>query len=115
MTRIKDYSSHVRVKTAELKSRLSHYLRLVRKSGESVEVCVREEPVAMLAPIRPPGRTEAEARALDDLRQRLEAAGLGLVAEEIRAVPLPTVTASPAGDGRADLRTVAAVRSEREW
>ena len=39
---------------AELKARLSEYLRTVRR-GETVTVLDRETPVARIVPIRPPG------------------------------------------------------------
>ena len=39
---------------AELKARLSHYLRAVRR-GETVIVLDRETPVARIVPVRQPG------------------------------------------------------------
>ena len=38
---------------AEVKSRLSHFLRLV-KGGERVMICDRNKPVAELVPVAPP-------------------------------------------------------------
>lgn len=47
------YDYHIvmrRVKTAELKARLSEYLRAVRQ-GEQIEVLDRETPIARLVPL----------------------------------------------------------------
>lgn len=43
------------VRIAELKARLSEYLRVVRR-GESISVLDRETPVALLVPVRDPRR-----------------------------------------------------------
>lgn len=105
----------MRVKTADLKNNLSRYLRLVRESGEGIEVCLREEPVAMLIPTPTGPRTAMAAQARSELQRRLGAAGLLLSVEPVATGPLPQVAASRAGDRRTDVRTVEAMRSERDW
>ncbi len=55
------------VKVAELKARLSAYLKAVRR-GEPVTVCDRDTPIARLVPYRPAGEPLAvrePVRALD--------------------------------------------------
>lgn len=52
-----------RVGTAELKNRLSHYLRQVRE-GRTVVVMDRNEPVARLEPIAKPGGPATEHEVL---------------------------------------------------
>lgn len=53
MTIIGHNDPAMKVRVAKLKARLSHYLRLVRK-GRTVTICVRDEPVAELRPVRRP-------------------------------------------------------------
>ena len=109
----------MQVKSAELKTHLSHYLRLVQETGEDIEVCVRETPVAYLTRTK-----EAPVNAALNLEARqLEAAfltvGLTLVSPlaapslhpEPRRLPTPTI----AGDGRTDLNTVEETRQQRDW
>jgi prevent-host-death family protein len=58
------------VKVSELKNRLSHYLRLVRR-GESVLVSDRDRVIARIEPAGDAASTESdEARWLDDLERR---------------------------------------------
>lgn len=52
MTRSSHNAGMKKVRIAELKARLSHYLRLVRK-GATITVCDRDTPVARIEPIRP--------------------------------------------------------------
>ena len=52
MTRSSHNAGMKKVRIAELKARLSHYLRLVRK-GTTITVCDRDTPVARIEPIRP--------------------------------------------------------------
>ena len=119
MTNCCDHVGHMRVKSAELKTHLSHYLRLVQETGEDIEVCVRETPVAYLTRTK-----EAPVNAALNLETRqLEAAfltvGLTLVSPlavpslhpEPRRLPTPTI----AGDGRTDLDTVEETRQQRDW
>lgn len=65
----------IKVRVAELKARLSEYLRAVRR-GETVTVLDRETPIAQIVPVGRPGP------ALQIRRPRPGSAGL-------HAVPLP--------------------------
>jgi antitoxin (DNA-binding transcriptional repressor) of toxin-antitoxin stability system len=57
------------VKVSELKNRLSHYLRLVKR-GETVLVCDRDRVIARLSPAGDPSMHETdESQWLDDLEQ----------------------------------------------
>lgn len=107
----------MKVKTGELKNRLSYYLRQIKESGEAIEVCARDDTVAFLVPVpsgdlggvNPAIRREEEA-----LRRRL--ATVGLVLESpMERIELPAAEAQLAGDGSREVRTVAAIRGERGW
>ena len=70
-----------RANVAEVKSRLSYFLRLA-KSGEKVVICERNHPVAEIVPIPPPV----------DLALRESAFGLfagGMEVEELRKALAP--------------------------
>lgn len=43
----------MQVKTAELKNRLSHYLKLVSRDGERITVLDRQTPIAEIIPLAP--------------------------------------------------------------
>jgi len=43
----------MKVKVGQLKTHLSRYLKDVKETGESIEVCVREDTVAYLTPSAP--------------------------------------------------------------
>lgn len=104
----------MKVKVANLKANLSRYLRQVQESGESIEICVRDERVAYLTPASAGVLDAGAARESEALRRRLQAAGLVLAAEG-SAQPLPRVQPVVAGDGRTDCRTVSALRAGRDW
>jgi prevent-host-death family protein len=58
------------VKIAELKNRLSHYLRRVQR-GESILICDRDRVIARIDRVAPSGRAqEREAVWLDRLERR---------------------------------------------
>jgi antitoxin (DNA-binding transcriptional repressor) of toxin-antitoxin stability system len=60
----------VAVKISELKNRLSHYLRQVRR-GESVLVCDRDRVIARLEPVGGSApQLPGDAHWLDDLERR---------------------------------------------
>jgi antitoxin (DNA-binding transcriptional repressor) of toxin-antitoxin stability system len=115
MTNKVDYVGHVKVKTAELKTHLSHYLRLVQTSEEPIEVCVREQPVAYLCKAEPTSMKATHTQELAQLQRRLAAVGLTLVTENAAGSPLPEIKTLPAGDGRTDIVTVESMRAERDW
>jgi antitoxin (DNA-binding transcriptional repressor) of toxin-antitoxin stability system len=103
----------MKVKVHQLKTHLSRYLQVLRETGEEVEVCVREEPVARLVPLRP----RAAANGLEEraaLAERLQAQNLVLVADA-KVKPGSPVVACPAGDGRTDIASVEAMRASRGW
>ncbi|MBI2263563.1 MAG: type II toxin-antitoxin system prevent-host-death family antitoxin [Armatimonadetes bacterium] len=54
------------VNVRELKSRLSHYLRLA-KAGESVEITMRGMPIGRIVPTSAPVQDRMEAMALSGL------------------------------------------------
>ena len=58
------------VRVAELKARLSEYLRMVRR-GHPITVCDRETPIARLVPVEPgpePLRTRKPIRTLGEVQ-----------------------------------------------
>ena len=110
-----DQLGHMKVKTGELKARLSHYLKLVNGQGETIEVCAREEPVAYLVPVRGGVPSPTEARETDRLRRQLLACDLLLAADVPGPGPLPVPTPSVAGDGRTDVSSVEGMRASRNW
>jgi antitoxin (DNA-binding transcriptional repressor) of toxin-antitoxin stability system len=104
------------VKTADLKNNLSRYLRQIRKTGESIVVCDRDEPVATLSPLVRDAdaewtryRTEALARAKE--------IGLKLDIPMQRPTKgcMPSVRPIVAPDGRTDIRTIDLVRGGRDY
>lgn len=108
----------MRVKTAELKNRLSHYLRWIQESGESIEVCLRDRTVAVLRPLDLVMQREGAAgqREREALQGQMSTVGLSYEAPVVprtggRLEPEP----QEAGDGRLDCRTVEEMRSERDW
>jgi len=98
-----------------LKAHLSKVLRDVRDTGETVEVCVREKPVAYLTSA---SRKNGEPGTLPDNRRlasRFESVGLSLRPPQSPSpVPYKPQTRK-AGDGRTDVSTVPAMRAEKEW
>jgi antitoxin (DNA-binding transcriptional repressor) of toxin-antitoxin stability system len=111
-----DHDDHVKVKVADLKAHLSQHLRQLRETGNPIEVCVRENPVAYLTRAEAGVPDVAGARAAEELRLRLRAAGLTLVAAGAAGKRgLPRLKASIAGDGRTNLATVTALRAAKDW
>ena len=115
MTRRVNQVSHVKVKTAELKTHLSHYLRVLQEGGEDIEVCLREQPVAYLSRRKDTAMTTKNTEELSALRQRFLAAGLvwrGIGSNNrTKCSPLPM----PTPDGRADVDSVLEMRRQRDW
>jgi antitoxin (DNA-binding transcriptional repressor) of toxin-antitoxin stability system len=101
------------VKTAQLKNKLSYYLRRVRERGETVVVYDRDEPIAMLGPLT--GSTDWKQRRLA-LLAAVTKSGLELdMPERVPTGLLTRVAASVAPDGRTDLSTVDFVRGGRDY
>lgn len=115
MTIISDYYSHMKVKVADLKANLSRHLRQLQKTGEPIEVCVREDSVAYLTPASAGAPDLVAARQNEALRARLHTAGLVLTTECKPSHPLPAIQSTIARDGRTDVSTVSAMRAERDW
>jgi len=101
----------MKVKVGQLKTHLSKYLREVQETGEAIEVCVREKPVAYLTPIEDAGSVEDRRRK--EIEDKL--AGSGIVISQwgnkSDFVPAPR----PAGDGKKIENTIVAMRQEKDW
>lgn len=111
-----DYNGHMKVKVAELKSRLSHYLRVVQESGEDIEICVRETPVAYLVGCAKHGSASPEARAESArLREALAAVGLAATPRDAEQAPLPAVRPVRVGPAGKQIDTVKEIRQQKEW
>ena len=78
----------MQVKSAELKTHLSHYLRLVQETGEDIEVCVRETPVAYLTRTKEAPMNTAQQLETRQLEAAFQTVGLTLAAP----VALPSTT-----------------------
>lgn len=107
----------MKVKSAELKANLSRYLKSVRETKESIEILIREEPVAFLTPIEQKSDIESteEKKKLLHLKQALAKDGIILSLDDIptdtKPIPEPVV----ASDGRTDINTVQELRAEKDW
>jgi prevent-host-death family protein len=106
----------MKVKVGELKTHLSSYLRKVEADGETLEVCVRERPVAYLIPAPKEGEGSPEtAGSAGSLSTRLKAQGLLVHGSPVVPIkgklPVPRL----AGDHRSDVDSVAEMRGERDW
>lgn len=98
------------VKTAELKAKLSSYLRSVRESGASYIVLDRKTPVARLVPLEETDIRQQEDREWEELCRRLEKRGIKITPAKVRAHDGPQPKPSLAPDGRTDIRTIKLVR-----
>src|SRR5690606_18809488 len=101
----------MKVKLGQLKTHLSKYLREIQESGERLEVCVRETPVAYLTPIK--DEKDREAEPPPDIVKSLEDVGLQLTrwGTKSKRVPIP----QPAGDGKTIKNSIVAMREEKDW
>jgi prevent-host-death family protein len=112
MAKLLGYLSQVNVKIAELKNRLSHYLREVRK-GETVIVYDRDEPVAVLSSIHPAHDRKRERETLLAAARKV---GLKLeIPEQCGEFPLADIHPTVAPDGRTDLATIDFTRGGRDY
>jgi prevent-host-death family protein len=106
----------MQVKSAELKTHLSHYLRHVQETGEDIEVCVRETPVAYLTRTKEAPMNTAQQLETRQLEAAFQTVGLTLAApttlpSTTRRMPIPTL----AGDGRTDVDSTQEMRNQRDW
>ncbi|MFA6032810.1 MAG: type II toxin-antitoxin system Phd/YefM family antitoxin [Myxococcota bacterium] len=110
------YNIHMNINTAELKNNLSKYLKRIQRTGETIIVCDRDEPVATLSPVARDDdsewrryREEAQARALKS--------GVNLEIPERKPVPGDKMQVTPtiAPDGRADIETISFERNGKSY
>lgn len=101
----------MKVKVGQLKANLSKYLREVQETGERIEVCVREKPVAYLTPIEDTGSVEDKRRK--EIEDKLEGSGIVISQWGTKSdfVPTPGL----AGDGKTIENTIVAIRQEKDW
>jgi len=90
---------------ADLKSRLSSYLRMV-KSGEEILVTERDVPVAKIVPI---GEVGSQPESLRDLERR------GLVRLGTGRLPRGFWRLPRGRDGKASLQSALCEERERGW
>lgn len=106
----------MKVKTAELKNNLSRYLRRVRETGETIVICDRDKPVAMLGPFSAGEMVDPKWQAeVDEMQRRFTRAGLEFRRPNSLARGLPKIRAQRAPDGRTDIVTVQQMRQSRDW
>jgi antitoxin (DNA-binding transcriptional repressor) of toxin-antitoxin stability system len=104
------------VKTADLKNNLSRYLRQIRRTGETIIVCDREEPVATLAPLVRNADAEWQRYRAEALaRAREIGMQLDIPLHRPSQPCLPPVRPVVAPDGRTDIRTIDLVRGGRGY
>jgi antitoxin (DNA-binding transcriptional repressor) of toxin-antitoxin stability system len=92
---------------------LSRYIREVRENAETIVVCDRDRPVAVLSPV-------ADETDLDWERHKVEMQALAKRTRMSVRVPAKRPTDSDrkpivASDGRVDVNTVTAMREERNY
>lgn len=111
----------MQVKTGELKNNLSKYLRRVRETGESITVCDRDKPVAVLSPL-PPEQVEAEEdrkwlKERERILKKSKRLGIRITIPQKRPRPLKELGIHPtvAPDGRTDIKTIDLVRGGRDY
>lgn len=103
----------MKVKVGHLKTHLSRYLKEIRKSGESIEVCLREEPVAYLTPCDEQKKPGVAPRSDPDLARQLAADGLTIThwGRKNPTAPTPGHCGSPAGGPN----SMESIRAEKNW
>lgn len=99
----------MKVKVSELKTHLSRYLKEIEEKG-TIEVCLREEPVAYLVAAGASGQGDPK-----ELEHKVRTAGLILHSASRERLPMPRRGPEVAGDGREDISTVEAMRRERDY
>lgn len=96
----------MKVKVGELKTHLSKYLRQLEEDGETLEVCVRETPVAYITPV---GKSCVVAQA-----KKLELAGVRVTQQGkdgVVPINMPSRTRKP----RKTFNSVESMRREKDW
>ncbi len=111
----------MRVKTADLKNHLSKYLRRVRETGESITICDRDKPVAILSSLPADAAGAVEDRKWLDERERLlkkaKELGIRITVPTRRPRPMREIFGEPpvAPDGRTDIKTIDLIRGGRDY
>jgi len=98
------------VKTAELKAKLSGYLRRVREEGANYVVLDRKTPIARLVPLEEDAEKSEEDKKWAELCGRMEKRGIQITPATARAHDGPQPEPSLAPDGRTDIQTIGLVR-----
>lgn len=105
----------MKIKVAKLKANLSKVLKDIEQTGDTVEVCVREAPVAYLTPVK---TTKGKHDPRAEINQLVHAfAGLGMKLHPPASLRQVKYKISPrtAGDGRRDINTMEMIRNETPW
>jgi antitoxin (DNA-binding transcriptional repressor) of toxin-antitoxin stability system len=104
------------VKIAELKNNLSRYLAQIRRTGETIIVCDRDEPIASLSPIQR-GEDAEWQREREERLARAKKIGLTMDIPLHRPAKNKKPKANPtlAPDGRTDIHTIDLVRKGRDY
>lgn len=105
----------MRVKTAELKNHLSGYLRRVRDNHETIVVCDRDVPVAVLAPLEDAGKDPRWRKKCEEMTADFAKAGLLSRFPTARVDGMPEFLPALANDGSTDISTVEKIRQSRNW
>jgi prevent-host-death family protein len=104
----------VKVRTAELKNHLSRYLRRVRENHETIVVCDREVPVAVLAPIEEARKDSEWQKRCQKMAAAFGKAGLAVGFPQVQASGLPEIIPAKAARG-AKTSIVEEMRRSRDW
>jgi antitoxin (DNA-binding transcriptional repressor) of toxin-antitoxin stability system len=102
----------MKVKVGQLKTHLSRYLRNAQESGESIEVCVREDTVAYLTPYAP-SKTASRQQPDLDLAQQLKADGISVTrwGHKPSSLLSPGSCTAPAEGPN----SIESIRAEKNW
>lgn len=103
----------MRVKTADLRNNLSRYIREVRENLETIVVCDRDRPVAVLSPVADENDLEWEQHKVD-MQALARRTGMPVRVPAKRPTT-PEQEPLVAPDGRVDVDTVAAMREEKDY
>jgi antitoxin (DNA-binding transcriptional repressor) of toxin-antitoxin stability system len=104
------------VKTADLKNNLSRYLARIRESGETIVVCDRDKPVAVLSPIERDEDSEWERYRAEALaRAKKIGLSIHIPMHRPKKPSLPDIHPVVAPDGRTDVSTIDLVRKGKDY
>lgn len=105
----------MKVKVGELKTHLSRYLKDIAESGEYIEVCVRDKPVAYLTSASKANAPSAATREQTSLQTQLNEEGLIWIPRQINPPDKPELKPQLAGDQKKDVNTTDMMRQEKNW